>query len=214
MRISNNGQKRRGLIVCAGILLVIAVWLAGQIAGRTGVTDPRVRIVPVTTTEAARSKQQQHYQVVQRVMEGEVAATAERVQEATGLALAASLLVASELGQGRAPASVDQLATALLQRGMLPGFSSGQQPGTVVTSHGTFAIRYRRTPIGIEVVSLGNKREAGPAILIRMPGDERENESGIWLAQSLDEVAIPRPFAPSAEVIAVGWTPDALPPIQ
>ena len=214
MRIKSIGQKTPGLIVCAGILLVIAVWLAGQIAGRTGVTDPRVRMVSVTTAEVARSKQQQRYQAVQRVMEGEVATTAERVQEATGLALAASLLVASELGQGRAPASADHLAAALLQRGMLPGFSSGQQPGAVVTSHGTFVIRYRRAPIGIEVVSLGNNREAGPAILIRMPGDERENDSGIWLTQSLDEIAIPRPFASSAEVIAAGWTPDALPPIQ
>src|SRR5262249_38618855 len=178
------------------------------------VTDPSVRIVAETSAEGAAARQQQRYQLVERVIKGEVATTAERVEEATGVALAASLLVASELGKGRAPASAGQLVTALLQRGMLPGFTAGQHPGTLVTPHGTLAVRYRGTPIGIEVVSMGKNREAGQAILIRMPTESRENESGIWLAESLDEVAIPRPFAPAAEVIAAGWKPDVLPPVQ
>jgi hypothetical protein len=215
MKTGSIGRnKTTGLIACAGVLLVLAIWLAGRIAGRTGVTDPSVRVVAQASTEGASVRREQQYRLVERVIKGEVATTAERVQEATGLALAASLLVASELSKGRAPASADGLVTALLQRELLPGFSKGGQPGTLLTSNGALAVRYRRAPIGIEVVSIGNAREAGQAILIRMPTSERENESGIWLAESLDEVVIPRPFAPAAEVIAAGWKPDTLPPIQ
>lgn len=214
MKLNGAGRnKTTGLIACAGVLLALAVVLIGRIAGRTGVTDPNVRVVAETSVDGARIRQQQ-YRLVQQVMGGEVATTAERVQEATGVALAAGLLVASEMGKGRAPADAGQLVAALLQRGLLPGFSAGGQPGTLVTSRGTLIVRYRRMPIGIEVVSVGRDREAGQAILIRMPAEGHANESGIWLAESLDEVVIPRPFAPAAEVIAAGWKPDLLPPIQ
>lgn len=214
MKINGAGRnKTTGLIACAGILLALAIGLISRIAGRTGVTDPSVRVIAENAMEGARVRQQQ-YRLVEQVMGGEVATTAERAQEATGVALAAGLLLASEVSKGRAPADAGQLVSALLQRGLLPGFAAGGQPGTLLTSRGTLAVRYRRTPIGIEVVSVGRNREAGPAILIQMPAESHANESGIWLAESLDDLVIPRPFAPAAEVIAAGWKPDALPPIQ
>lgn len=215
MRFRSLGRnKGSGLIVGTGALFVIAVLLVTRIAGRTGVTDPHIRVITQNAVEAAATRREQRYQVVQRAMTGEVATTAQRVQEAAALATAAGLLVASELGKGRTPASADQLVAALLQKGMLPGFTPGAQAGTLTTAHGTLVVRYRRAPIGVEVLSLGKSREAGQAILVRIPGNERENESGIWLAESLDEVAIPRPFAPTVEVLAAGWQPDALPPIR
>lgn len=210
-------RRRNGttaLSVGAGALIVIAVMLASRIAGRTGLTDPHVRVITQNTVEIAAALRERRYQVVQQVMTGEVAATAERVREATALATAAGILLAAELGKGRAPSGVDQLLAALLRSGMAPGFSPGAAPGTLTTARGTLVVRYRRAPTGVEVVSLGKSREAGPAILVRTPSDELENESGIWIAESLDDVTIPRPFAPAAELIAAGWQPDALPPVQ
>src|SRR5262249_29689127 len=113
-----------------------------------------------------------------------------------------------------------QLISALLDRRLLPGgFSTTGQPGILATSHGTLALRYRGAPVSIEVISLGASRAAGPAILVRVPDEGRGRESGIcqsgiWMTERLDEIAIPRPFAPAAEVIAAGWRPDALPPIR
>jgi len=215
MRSRSAGRHgTTALTVGAGALIVIAVLLVNRIAGRSGVTDPQVRVITQNAVEVAAAQRQQRYQVVERVMTGEVATTAERVKEATALAMASGLLIAAELSKGRAPAGADQLIAALMRSGVLPGFSAGAQSGTLTTAHGTLLVRYRRAPIGVEVMSLGKSREAGPAILVRTPGDEREGGPGIWLAESLDEVAIPRPFAPAAEVIAAGWQPDALPPIK
>jgi hypothetical protein len=205
------------LAVCAGVLLVVAISLAGSIAGRTGVTDPRVRIETETTAESAAATREQRYQIIQSVMAGEVATTSERLREATALATAASLLLATELANRRAPANAGQLTSALLKQNLLPvGFSPGGQgqPGTITTSHGMLALRYRNVPIGIEVLSLGADRAAGPAILVRVPEEERGSSSGIWMAERLDEVTIPRPFAPAAELIAMGWQADALPSLK
>jgi hypothetical protein len=54
---------------------------------------------------------------------------------------------------------------------------------------------------------------SGPAILIRVPNDDRMSESGIWLRETND-VVIPRPFAPPAELIAMGYLPDTLPNVN
>jgi hypothetical protein len=213
-----NGMKRfrqkQLLALSAGALLVVALSLASRIAGRIGVTDPRVRVEMQTMAAAAGDARQQRYQVVERAMTGEVATTAERLQEATMLATAASLLIATELANRRAPANADALISALMKRGLLPGEFSMGQPGTLATARGTLALRYRGAPIGVEVISLGKGRESGQAILVRAPEDERSNESGVWLAESLNEAVIPRPFAPAAELIASGWQPDAVPNVR
>jgi hypothetical protein len=212
MRMNLGGNKTASLTMSAGALIVVAVSLVSWLVGRTGVTDPHVSVVTQTTAEAATERQRLGYQAVERTLSGEVSTTAERVRDATALATAASLVIAAELGRGRAPANTDQLIAALLQRGLLPGFSAGADPGTLVTSHGMLAVRYRRAPIGVEVLSLGTSRKSGQAILVRVPVDEGLSDSAIWLAENLDQVAIPQPFVPAAQVMAAGW--QSLPPIQ
>lgn len=208
-------RQKQMLALSAGALLVVAISLASNIAGRIGVTDPIVRIETQTTVEGATASREQRYQIIESVMAGEVATTAARLQEATALATAASLLVATELANRRAPANASQLAAALLKQNLLPvGFAPGAQPGTFATAHGTLALRYRNAPIAIEALSLGASRAAGPAILVRLPDEERAGASGIWMAERLDEVTIPRPFAPAAELIAMGWRADSVPNLR
>jgi hypothetical protein len=212
MKLNLGRNETAALTMSAGALIVVAVSLVSWIAGRTGVTDPRVSVVTQVTAEAATERRRLGYQAFERALGGEVSTTAERVRDASAVATAAGLLIATELGKGRAPATADQLITALLQGGLLPGFSAGADPGTLVTSHGMLAVRYRRAPIGVEVLSLGTSRKSGQAILVRVPADEGLSDSAIWLAENLDQVAIPKPFAPAAQVMAAGWQP--LPPIQ
>lgn len=214
-RINVGRNATPALVVSVTALFVVAVSLASGVVGRIGVTDPRVRVETLTAAEGAGAARGQRYRVVRNAMTGEVATTAERLREATALATAASLLAATELANGSAPATAGQLISALLDRRLLPGgFSIAGRQGTLATPRGTLTLRYRGAPLSIEVISLGAGRAAGPAILVRVPDGERGGDSGIWLAESLDEVVIPAPFAPAAEVIAAGWRPDVLPPIR
>jgi hypothetical protein len=209
-------EKNRTASYAAGIgvLLVVAVSLLSAIVNRTGITDPRVKVVTQNMVEGVALDRERRYQMVKQAMNGEVAVTTERVKEATGVALAVSALVASGAGRGRVPASAANLVALLLEHGLPAGLSAGPQPASLTSTSGTIVVRYRREPLGIEVISLGKNREAGQAILIRIPTDERVNESGIWLAAKLDEVVIPGAFAHEAELIAAGWQPDALPVVE
>jgi hypothetical protein len=214
MKGKTLAQNKSALIAVVTALLLVALSLVVSITGRTGVTNPHIRVETLTTAQRAVALRSQRYQVVQKAFDGEVATTAKRLQEATAAATAAGFLIAEELASNRAPANSEQLVSALLQRGMLKDFSKGQEAGSLVTPAGAIALRYRRTPIGVEVVSVGRNREAGPAILIRVPNNEQINESGIWMLGSLDEVDIPRPFAPEAELVALGWRPDPVPNLR
>lgn len=209
--INLDTKKMAALAVGCGVLFIFVIWAA--VTFRTGVTDPHVRIETVNDMRSAGAgARRQFYVNTQLAMAGEVATTEARVREAAAVATAASLMLAVELANRRAPANAPQLVAALAAEGLLPpGFSAGQQPGTLITNNGMLSVRFRGAPVGIEVISIGKSRESGPAILIRTPEDERHNQSGIWLAESLSEVRIPQPFAAPAELIAVGWQPDSLP---
>jgi hypothetical protein len=70
-------------------------------------------------------------------MDGEVSRTAERIGEATALALASSLYAATEQIKGRAPRSVRDLLSGLAARNLLP-------PGLAITQEDA-GRRLRRT---------------------------------------------------------------------
>ncbi len=55
----------------------------------------------------------------------------------------------------------------------------------------------------------------GPAILVRIP-DENAKEGGasLFMATILSDVSVPQAFAPAADVIAAGWSPQPLRPIS
>jgi hypothetical protein len=51
----------------------------------------------------------------------------------------------------------------------------------------------------------------GPALLVRVPDDGRgEDGARLYLANRLDEITVPAPFAHEAEVIALGFAPEPL----
>src|SRR2546426_8129904 len=72
----------------------------------------------------------------------------------------------------------------------------------------TVHLRYLRQPISIEVVSVPNDRNDGPAILIRIPDRENTGVGARYFeSMQLDGIVYPNPFAPIAEIIASGWQP-------
>jgi hypothetical protein len=171
--------------------------------------DPRVT---VELGEAANVKQASTRQpVIATTIDGEVARTAERIGEATALALSASLYAASEQIQGRDPRDTQDLLARIAAKNLLPPGLSLTKGDALVSEYGALSVRYRPAPLGIEVVSLGNRREDGPALIVRIPDElSDKGEAKLFIAGSLSDVRIPAPFAPAAEVIALGWSPETL----
>jgi hypothetical protein len=176
---------------------------------RMSAIDPRVT---VELGEAANVKQASARQpVIATTIDGEVARTAERIGEATALALSASFYAASEQIKGRSPRAVQDLLAGIAAQNLLPPGFAFTQGGALVSAYGSLSVRYRPAPLGVEVVSVGHKPEDGPALIVRIPGElSDKGETKLFIARSLSDVRIPAPFAPAAEVIAFGWSPETL----
>jgi hypothetical protein len=196
------------LIVGLGASLIFAVSLIAS-HFRMRAIDPRVTM---ELGEVANVKQASARQtVIATTIDGEVARTAERLGEATALALSASLFATSEQIKGRAPRNVRDLVAGVTARNLLPPSVTFIQSGALVSQYGALSVRYRPAPLGIEVVSLGNRREDGPALIVRIPDElSDKGEAKLFIAGSLNDVKLPSPFASTAEVIALGWWPETL----
>jgi hypothetical protein len=191
----------------AASLIVAATLIASYF--RLRAIDPHVTM---EFGEGASAKQASARRaVIATMIDGEVARTAERVGEATALALSASLYAANEQIEGRSPlAAHDLLAGVAAQNRMPPGVTL-TQGGALVSAYGSLSVRYRPAPLGVEVVSVGHKPEDGPALIVRIPDElSDKGETRLYIARSLSDVRIPAPFAPAAEVIALGWSPETL----
>ena len=207
-------------VVCATALLVVTASLtANHFFGKsTRVIDPRVEMETGSYTEIKATRERAIRQRnIATVMEGEVSHTVDRLGEAESLALASSLYAATEQIKGRTPKTANDLLIGVAAQNLLPpGLSLTQTDGAVASSGGgTLYLRYRPKPLAIEVVGLAREMRDGPAILVRVP-DENSKEGGacLFLATRLSDVSVPQAFAPSAEVIASGWSPEPLRPIN
>lgn len=200
-------------VVCSTALLVIALsFAAGYVGSGAKTVDPRVTLDSASPLIEAKSPAKPPQTTVVSVMEGEVARTADRIAEATALALSASLYAATEQLKGRAPRSVRDLVAGLAAANLLPpGLQLTQAEGTLAAPRGTLSVRYRPAPLGVEIVALGREPADGPALIVRVPDENAEKgEARLFLANRLREVNVPAPFAPAAEVIAAGWSPEPL----
>ncbi len=196
------------LIASLTASLVFAVSLVAS-HFRLRAVDPRVT---VELGDVASPKQVSIRQtVIATTIDGEVARTAERIGEATALALSASLYAASEQIKGRDPRDAQDILARIAAQNLLPPGVTFTQSGALVSAYGALSVRYRPAPLGIEVVSIGHRPEGGPALIVRIPDElSDKGEAKLFISHSLSDVRIPTPFAPSAEVIALGWSPETL----
>src|SRR5262245_65184381 len=127
--------------------LLIAWWAAALFIAATFVTnyfrlreiDPRVT---VEFGEGASVKQASPRQTgIATTIDGEVARTAERIGEATGLALSASLYAASEQIKGRSPRGAGDLLAGIAARNLLPPGVTLTQGGALVSAYGAMSVR-------------------------------------------------------------------------
>src|SRR5262245_47187445 len=191
----------------AASLIVAASLVASYFRPRT--IDPRVM---TEFGEGAITRQTSTRQtVIVTTIDGEVARTAERIGVATALALSASLYAASEQIKGRSPRGARDLLAGIAVQNLLPPGVTLTQGYALVSAYGALSVRYRPAPLGVEVVSVGHKLEDGPALIVRIPDElSDKGDPSLFIAHSLSDVRIPSPFAPAAEVIASGWSPETL----
>ncbi|MGH9851694.1 MAG: hypothetical protein ACREBD_17805, partial [Blastocatellia bacterium] len=129
--------------------------------------DPRVTLDSASAPVAASLATGARRPEVVSVMDGEVSRTAERIGEATALALASSLYAATEQIKGRTPRTVRDLLSSLAAQNLLPpGLALTQTEGTLTSTYGSISVRYRPIPLGIEVVALGREPADGPALMV------------------------------------------------
>jgi hypothetical protein len=196
------------IIGLTAILLLAVFVVAGYLRFRAKAVDPRVTM---ESKERMPGKQPPAQQTaIPTLIDGEVARTADRIGEATALALSACLYAAVEQTRGRTPRTVRDLLAGVAVRNLIPpSLTPTQSEGVLASTHGTLSVRYRPLPLGIEVISIGNKPEYGPALIARVPDElSDKGEATLFIANSLAGVKVPSPFAPAAEVIALGWSPE------
>ena len=177
--------------------------------------DPRISFAEDHTRQILEKQRQQQMAAFVAVSEGEVSRTEERIRQATALATATSLFAGSEALNRRTPPGVNALLAGVKSaRLMPPGMQISGSHGEVAGAHGKAFVRYRPEPLAIEILSLGNVRDDGPALLVRIPVDGMSgtNTSGaaLYMATSLEQSRVPAPFAHEAEIVALGFAPEPL----
>jgi hypothetical protein len=213
MSIQHLKQSPVIIVGLTATLIVIAPFaIRVALNARATTVDPRVTLDSARSLTAADLATGARRPVVVSVMDGEVSRTADRIGEATALALASSLYAATEQIKGRMPRNVRDLLSNLAAQNLLPpGLALTQTEGTLSSTYGSISVRYRPAPLGIEIVSLGREPADGPALMVRVPDEAAEkDEAKLYVANRLTGMRIPAPFAPAAEVIALGWSPEPL----
>ena len=143
-------------------------------------------------------------------LQGEVYGEAERLRESAALTLSTTLCAGTAALQQRPVGSVQELLSRVSSEGGLPPGMAVASDGTKVSSNlGEYFVRYRSSPLGVEVVSLGKGNFVGRAFLIRIPDDALgENALSYYAATSGEKVQVPAPFAAAAEIVKSGWLPE------
>lgn len=205
------------LITTAVIVTLImgTRFVSSVLTNDIGSVDPRITLPPNQAQEIRERQRRQQVQAFASVSEGEVSRTEERIREATALALAASLFVATESLAHRIPVSDLALLSGVEKAGLLPpGIRLIDNSVLITSERGTLRVRYRPEPLCIEVVSIGSERTDGPALLLRVPsmiaGRDEAGDVVLYMATRLDEITIPGPFASEAQIIALGFAPEPL----
>ena len=198
------------LIVTLTVVIVIAGMLfAGWFNARRYRVKARVEIA-----EPAIELQTAQASVVATAVglpDGEVARTATRVREVTGLLMGLAMLAITEQMGNRSPANADALVELMAKRNLLPPrVRQTSTKGVLISDCATIYVRYRSAPLGIEVASIGSERADGPAIIVRLAAGSDDDSGALLLIARKAETPIPAPFATVAQILAMGWNAEPL----
>lgn len=196
--------------VAAMAVVVFGLSLVGYIR-RGGFWSPKVeaRVFDETGRRVnAESRDSQGQRMFP--LQGEIYGEAERLREATAISLAATLCAGSRSLSGHPVSSVQELLSAVSAEGAMPPGVEVREGGTKLSSQvGEYYVRYRPSPLGVEVVSLGTGKMPGRSFLIRLPVDGSADDGLTYYVFSrAEDVKVPAAFASMGEVVGAGWLPE------
>ena len=206
MSIRERGTLWPVVSVLAGaffVLVIMPLIMHRQKSGSMATVEPHVTIGDSANDESARRAVSAY-----RWPDSEVPRTAERLRDATALAIAAITQVVEGQIVGHPRRDVDEIVAAAAAHKLIPEEWRTNEAGVLQMPHGTVHIRYAPAAATIEVISVPNERTDGPAILLRIPDQENTGVGARYFeSMQLDGIVYPNPFAPIAEIIASGWQP-------
>jgi hypothetical protein len=137
---------------------------------------------------------------------GEVYRTADRLRDASALALAATLYASNQLINKRITTNAETLIRGISSTGLLPPGISTAGRAMLLSDDSRFSLRFRPDPFAIEVLSFARSRELGPAVMVRIPSLNDDGTGGsVFIADRLGDINPPSPFAPLPECVSQGW---------
>jgi hypothetical protein len=198
-----RAQKRTPLLIATAALLLI-VMLAKYLSTRyIASVDPTVSIERAQNDDTSN---QRNATAPNLPDDGEVYRTAERLREASAVALAAGLYVAGEQVNRRYAQSPDSVIAGLRSAGLLPPGITVDGRAMLLSPFGRLLLRFRSEPMAIEVIDLPQTRQDGPAIMVRIPGSGPDGEQGsVFIADRLGDIDLPSPFASISDCVRAGW---------
>jgi hypothetical protein len=143
-------------------------------------------------------------------LQGEVYSDAERLREASALAIGGTLVAAARRLNGRAIETVADLIGEMYRaEAMPPGIEFNAARKCLTSEVANYYVRYRQSPLGVEVVSVCKGQLCGPALLVRLPDDEfSEGALTYYTAPQRGSVPVPAAFSSAGDVIKAGWRPE------
>ena len=197
-------QKRR-LLFIAPAALVLTILLANYLTPRNVPSvDPTVSIESAQNNDSSNSRAASVTPSLPD--DGEVYRTAERLREASAVALAAGLYLAGEQVNRRYPQTADSVIAGILSAGLLPPGITVDGRATLLSPFSTELLRFRSDPLAIEVIDVPHSREDGPALMVRIPGSGPDGERGsVFIADRLGDITLPSPFASISDCVRAGW---------
>lgn len=185
------------------VLVVVPLAIQRLGGGRLATVDAHVTIGDTGSGSSVAESRSLY-----RWPDSEVPRTAERLRDATAVAIAASTSVIEGSLRGKIPRDAKELVAYIAQRQLIPAAWLTSEVGVLQSPQGSIHLRYSPNDLMVEVISVPQERKDGPALLIRLPDLENTRVGARYFESTqLDGIVYPRPFAAIAEIIASGWQP-------
>lgn len=206
MNLRERGNIWPVISVASGaflVLVVLPLMLQRQTSGQMATVDAQVTIGDPTSQSGANPIAPTY-----RWPDSEVPRTAERLRDLTAVSIAAASNLTEGVIQGRMPRDASEIVNRIVARQLIPAAWVTDQVGVLETPHSSIHVRYAPQSISLELISVPNERNDGPAMLIRIPDAENTSVGPRYFeSMQLDGIVYPGPFAPVAQIIASGWQP-------
>jgi hypothetical protein len=203
--------KSSPLFIALAVAAVVVFGLSFiNYAKRGGFWSPEVEARVFTNSRDGRSGDVGPNGERRFTFQGEVYSDAERLRESSAIAIGGMLVSADRRLNNRAIQNVESLLSEMFSSELVPpGIQFDKSKNCLSSIYANYYVRYRQTPLGVEVVSECKGQLCGPTVLVRLPDDGFSQDAlTYYMAPSSGVVLVPAAFCSAAEVIKAGWHPE------